>query len=125
MIGMGVLAYLIQIARSGDLAAKNLNILGSGASFWHMVDILWIVLFALFWEFGHGLGFGSHTNYATVAVVLIAFIKVRLVFLDFMELRTTPVALRLVFDARTYQHEPRRIRIQEGGLNRNRLDQQR
>ncbi|MBI2799259.1 MAG: cytochrome c oxidase subunit 3 family protein [Gammaproteobacteria bacterium] len=47
LIGMGVLTYLTSIARGGDFQAKNLNVLESGASFWHMVDILWIVLFAL------------------------------------------------------------------------------
>ncbi len=65
------------------------------------VTPLWIILIlatAVSWEFGHGFGFGSHHNYATVAVVLIAFIKVRLVFLDFMELRTAPLPLRLAFE---------------------------
>jgi nitric oxide reductase NorE protein len=47
IIGMGVLVYLWRVARVGTLAAKELNVLESGASFWHMVDILWIVLFAL------------------------------------------------------------------------------
>lgn len=47
LIGMGVLAYLMSIARAGDFQTKNITILESGASFWHMVDILWIVLFAL------------------------------------------------------------------------------
>jgi len=36
---------------------------------------------------------------AAVAVVLIAYLKVRLVFLDFMELRTAPLALRLSVEA--------------------------
>ena len=70
----------------------------------HKVTPIWIMLIlatALSWEFGHGLGFGSHFNYATVAVVLIAFIKVRFVFLDFMELRTAPLALRLAFEGWT------------------------
>jgi hypothetical protein len=34
-----------------------------------------------------------------VAVVLIAYLKVRLVFLDFMELRTAPLPLRLSVEA--------------------------
>lgn len=58
-----------------------------------------ILATALSWEFGHGFGFGTHFNYATVAVLLIAFIKVRFVFLDFMELRTAPLPLRLIFEA--------------------------
>ncbi|MBI2799260.1 MAG: cytochrome C oxidase subunit IV family protein [Gammaproteobacteria bacterium] len=66
------------------------------------VTPLWIILIlatAVSWEFGHGFGFGSHHNYATVAVVLIAFIKVRFVFLDFMELRAAPLPLRLAFES--------------------------
>ncbi len=65
---------------------------------------LWIVLIlatALSWKFGHGFGFGEQIHHATVAVVLIAFIKVRFVFLDFMELRTAPLPLRLAFEAWT------------------------
>lgn len=47
LIGMGVLAFLWNTSRSGDFNEKNINVLESGASFWHLVDILWIVLFAL------------------------------------------------------------------------------
>ena len=47
LIGMGVLIFMWRIARVGDFTAKSINILESGASFWHVVDILWIVLFAL------------------------------------------------------------------------------
>ena len=47
LIGMGVLIFMWRIARVGDFTAKSINILDSGASFWHVVDILWIVLFAL------------------------------------------------------------------------------
>jgi Prokaryotic Cytochrome C oxidase subunit IV len=68
----------------------------------HKVTPLWIVLIlatALSWEFGHGLGFGNRTDYATVAVILIAFIKARFVVLDFMELRTAPWPLRLALEA--------------------------
>lgn len=60
---------------------------------------LLILATVLSWELGHGLGFGSHHERATVAVVLIAYLKVRLVFLDFMELRTAPLALRLSVEA--------------------------
>lgn len=46
LLGMGVLAYLWSCLRApaGDATLRTLE---SGASFWHMVDILWIVLFAL------------------------------------------------------------------------------
>ena len=47
LIGMGVLAFMWNVTRTGDLGEKTINTLESGASFWHMVDILWIVLFAL------------------------------------------------------------------------------
>ncbi len=47
LLGMGVLTYLWTVARTGDFRPQNINVLESGASFWHMVDILWIVLFAL------------------------------------------------------------------------------
>ncbi|MGH8595933.1 MAG: cytochrome c oxidase subunit 3 [Gammaproteobacteria bacterium] len=47
LIGMTVLAYLWNISRTAIFTAKNINNLESGASFWHLVDILWIILFAL------------------------------------------------------------------------------
>lgn len=60
---------------------------------------LLILATVLSWELGHGLGFGSHPERATVAVMLIAYLKVRFVFLDFMELRAAPLPLRLTFEA--------------------------
>ena len=47
VIGMGVLAFLWRVARAGDLDSHGVDVLESGASFWHLVDILWIALFAL------------------------------------------------------------------------------
>jgi len=47
LLGMGVLAWMRRVARGPSLDADGVNALESGASFWHMVDILWIVLFAL------------------------------------------------------------------------------
>lgn len=49
VIGMGVLLFLISTCRGRTLEESNINVLESGASFWHMVDILWIVLFAIFY----------------------------------------------------------------------------
>ena len=66
------------------------------------ITLIWFLLIAataLSWEFGHGLGFGDRYHYATVAVIVIAFIKVRYVFLDFMELRAAPLPLRLMLEA--------------------------
>ena len=44
---MAVLLYLWQRLRGGTDIACHITALESGASFWHMVDILWLVLFAL------------------------------------------------------------------------------
>lgn len=47
LIGMGVLAFMAAYARSGAFDTHKVRNLESGASFWHVVDLLWIVLFAL------------------------------------------------------------------------------
>ena len=47
-IGMGVLAFLANYSRSAALGDNQISNIESGASFWHVVDLLWIVLFALF-----------------------------------------------------------------------------
>ena len=44
---MGVLVYLINLLSSKEVTERQLSFLESGASFWHVVDMLWIVLFAL------------------------------------------------------------------------------
>ena len=65
------------------------------------ITFVWLVLMlatVLSWQFGHGFGFGDRYDFATVAIVIIAFVKLRLVFLDFMELRHAPVPLRLAFE---------------------------
>jgi nitric oxide reductase NorE protein len=46
-VGMGVLTGLIFYVRSGEFHAIKLRNIESGASFWHLVDVLWIVLFPL------------------------------------------------------------------------------
>jgi nitric oxide reductase NorE protein len=46
-IGMGVLAFMWHSSRARPLDGVQVRTLECGASFWHMVDILWIVLFAL------------------------------------------------------------------------------
>lgn len=51
VIGMGVLAALTVYVRSAGPAAK-IQHLESGATFWHLVDLLWIVLFALLYLVG-------------------------------------------------------------------------
>lgn len=47
LIGMGVLAFLARHTWNGAAEGNRLRNLESGASFWHLVDLLWIVLFAL------------------------------------------------------------------------------
>jgi len=46
LIGMGVLIFMTRVA-AGTVDAKRQGYLESGASFWHLVDLLWIALFAL------------------------------------------------------------------------------
>jgi len=47
IIGMGVLLYLLKKSRDGFSPGRDIIFLESGASYWHMVDLLWIVLFPL------------------------------------------------------------------------------
>lgn len=39
-------------SRSGNFTPAKLGHLETGASFWHLVDLLWIVLFALLYLVG-------------------------------------------------------------------------
>jgi nitric oxide reductase NorE protein len=47
MAGMLVLFVIRRIARKEDLQPKDIRAIESGASFWHVVDLLWMVLFPL------------------------------------------------------------------------------
>jgi nitric oxide reductase NorE protein len=47
LIGMGVLGAMTLHARARRASTLNASLVESGASFWHLVDLLWIVLFAL------------------------------------------------------------------------------
>jgi nitric oxide reductase NorE protein len=47
LIGMGVLACVWHAARRGVTSARELKLVESGGIFWHMVDLLWILLFPL------------------------------------------------------------------------------
>lgn len=65
------------------------------------ITFVWVMLIlatGLSWEFGHGFGFGENYHYATAAILVITFVKIRFVFLDFMELRTAPLPLRITFE---------------------------
>jgi nitric oxide reductase NorE protein len=46
-IGMGVLAALCRYSRDTPCKADMMRHLESGASFWHVIDVVWIVLFSL------------------------------------------------------------------------------
>ncbi len=47
LVGLVVLYFLWRRARAGLQTPGDLLFLESGASYWHMVDLLWIVLFSL------------------------------------------------------------------------------
>ncbi|MFC7500784.1 cytochrome c oxidase subunit 3 [Nocardioides sp. GCM10030258] len=47
LIGMGLLGVLVWLARKPTLSDGQLAFFEGGACFWHMVDLLWIVLFPL------------------------------------------------------------------------------
>jgi len=63
------------------------------------VAVVWLVLLAatfLSWESAHSAG---EYRLASTVVLLIAFLKVRLIGLEFMELRSAPRVLRFIFEA--------------------------
>lgn len=47
IIGMVVMLFMALLARRGVSRSGGLSFLEGGASYWHMVDLLWIVLFPL------------------------------------------------------------------------------
>jgi nitric oxide reductase NorE protein len=47
IVGIGVLSLLITQARRPDLSPTRMAVVEGGACFWHLVDLLWIVLFPL------------------------------------------------------------------------------
>jgi len=49
------------------------------------------------WGFGHG--WGTDLQAAGIAVIVIAFVKIRYVILDFMELRSAPLGMRVAAEA--------------------------
>ncbi|NNL86365.1 MAG: cytochrome c oxidase subunit 3 family protein [Myxococcales bacterium] len=46
VIGIGVLALLFGLSRS-EVSPRGLKLMESGSIYWHMVDLLWILLFPL------------------------------------------------------------------------------
>ncbi len=49
IVGIGVLLLVRSVSRRPALARRDIATMESGATFWHLVDLLWIVLFALFY----------------------------------------------------------------------------
>ncbi len=47
LMGMVIIACIIVKAKRGAYSAHNYVGVETGASFWHMVDFLWIILFPL------------------------------------------------------------------------------
>ncbi|RMF18383.1 MAG: cytochrome c oxidase subunit 3 family protein [Gammaproteobacteria bacterium] len=47
LMGMIILAYITQKAHRGGYDCGELSGVESGASYWHMVDMVWVVLFPL------------------------------------------------------------------------------
>jgi nitric oxide reductase NorE protein len=49
LIGCVVLSRLIAVTRQRELTGRTAMLCEAGGIFWHMVDLLWVVLFALFY----------------------------------------------------------------------------
>ena len=49
LIGLGVLAYTASRFGKDGLPSNGMGLLEGTGAFWHLVDLLWIVLFALFY----------------------------------------------------------------------------
>ena len=47
LLGMVILAFVTVKAAKNEYNASNISGFESGASYWHMVDMLWIILFPL------------------------------------------------------------------------------
>ncbi|MCK9504101.1 MAG: cytochrome C oxidase subunit IV family protein [Porticoccaceae bacterium] len=69
----------------------------------HYTTWIWLLLVALTtmsWEVGDGgASAGIGTSLVTPLLLLVAFFKVRLVGLHFMELKTAPLPLRILFES--------------------------
>lgn len=47
ILGMVILYFVVIKAKRGAYSAQNYNGVETGASYWHMVDLVWIILFPL------------------------------------------------------------------------------
>lgn len=67
------------------------------------VGLVWLILVAatlVSWLVGHGVGLSDRRS-AGMVIIGVALLKVRLVMLDFMELRNAPMPLRIAVEAWT------------------------
>ena len=65
------------------------------------LSIAWLVLViltCLSWESGKGLLFVNNINFGSVLIMMIAFLKVRIIFREFMEVNHAHVVLRIITD---------------------------
>lgn len=49
LVGLGILLVVRNASRRPELSKKDIRTIESGATFWHLVDLLWIALFSLFY----------------------------------------------------------------------------
>jgi nitric oxide reductase NorE protein len=49
MLGLIVLTLMWRVAHKATLRPRNFRTLEAGACFWHLIDLLWLILFALFY----------------------------------------------------------------------------
>lgn len=49
LVGLILLALLTHSIKADTLSERHLRVLEGGGIYWHMVDLLWIILFALFY----------------------------------------------------------------------------
>lgn len=64
------------------------------------ISLVWLILVGatiLSWIVGHGVV--DDRSLAAAVIIAVAFLKVRFVILDFMEIRGAPLAMRLVGEA--------------------------
>ena len=49
IVGMAVLSFVLNFALRGKITPERINIMENGALYWHLVDIIWIFLYPLFY----------------------------------------------------------------------------
>ncbi|MGE4298517.1 MAG: cytochrome c oxidase subunit 3 family protein [Desulfovibrionaceae bacterium] len=49
LVGMGLLTWVLLLVRSGRVNQTNFVLLENGGLYWHLVDLIWIYLFPLFY----------------------------------------------------------------------------